>query len=498
MTEQAHWSSLIELLHPSGAPRAVRVIGSACPEGIALCPQRRDNRALRPDMVVLAPNDEEATNSDWLRQASHEASDLIDGDGLLYALARRPWRRSLLRLLQECELEIESIYLHHPSWPRTELLIPAEYHAISYAYSRLIHTDPNRRRAALAALRAPGALAVAVRLIGETGLVARRSGSQPSLSWLSEGIGQAGSTVAQASWRGQEGAVLLHAFTGKNAPSTIVKVWLSETGLDAFEREVDGLELAARTVAGAGNRVPVLVRQGMLNGRPYLVESVLRGEKAAEILGRDPSRLLDALSGITAWLGEWGAKSLTTRLFSADDLERFALAPARALRGELGMGKAYEARLRALGERLIAQPTPSVAAHGDLTMVNVLVDKRGQLSVIDWETASAAGLPLMDFYYAAVDAVAATTGYADRVAAWESCFGHGGEQEELVRALERCLADMIGVNDDLLMFSFHACWLHHALLERRETAKAAPREFLDIAHRAASSLLERASGSRGP
>jgi hypothetical protein len=491
--------SLIELLHPDGVVDSVRVIGSACRDELVLCPQDQGRPSSVAGLVVLAPTHEEGADPDWLRAAVEEASQALRRNGVLYVLAERYWRGHALRLLRECGLLVEKVYLHHPRWPETHLLIPASFDAVAYAYSRLIHTNPTRRNLALTALSAPGALRIAAQLFAQTGLLARHPEAQPALKWLPEGSGEGRQAIVHASWRGPSGAVLLHALTRDSEAAAIAKVWLSEAGTEAFSREMSGLRLAESTNGAAGATVPHLLRHGDLRGRPYLVESVVTGEKAAEALGREPALLPAVLSQLADWLAHWNSVTARIHLVTEEEIERLALGPARMLAGELGFDGQYEAKLRELGGRMLARPARSVASHGDLTMVNVLIGENdGRLGVIDWEEASSDGLPLADWFYAAVDAVAATGGYRDRVAAWDACFGPHGAQRPLIASLQAPLAEVTGLNPDLVSFSFHACWLKHALGERRETAKAAPDEFLSIARRAAAALIHGPEGTGGP
>ena len=194
-----------------------------------------------------------------------------------------------------------------------------------------------------------------------------------------------------------------------------------------------------------------------MDGRPYLVESIVPGEKAAQVLVREPARLPAVLADVADWLGHWNARTAHVHLFGEAEIEQMALGPARALGEALGAGSDYEARLRQLGSRLLSEPSRTVATHGDLTMVNVLLDEGEGLGIIDWETASPAGLPLTDWFYAAVDAVAAVDGYRDRLQAWEDCFGEAGTRRELIASLQAKLADVVGLTPEIITFSFHAC-----------------------------------------
>ena len=53
-------SSLIELLHPNGFVRSVRIIGSACEDSSAFCPQPRGRQGGRVDLVLIAPTAKKA------------------------------------------------------------------------------------------------------------------------------------------------------------------------------------------------------------------------------------------------------------------------------------------------------------------------------------------------------------------------------------------------------------------------------------------------------
>ena len=125
-------------------------------------------------------------------------------------------------------------------------------------------------------------------------------------------------------------------------------------------------------------------------------------------------------------------------------------------------------------------PIPFVAAHNDLTMANLLQDRKEGLGVLDWETASETGLPLTDLYYALVDAVVATDGNSDRLAAFESCFSPGGEHRALLSQLQQRIIAGIGFPGELSFLCLHACWLQHAVNESNVAAASDARPFLQI------------------
>ena len=102
-------------------------------------------------------------------------------------------------------------------------------------------------------------------------------------------------------------------------------------------------------------------------------------------------------------------------------------------------------------------------------MWNVVVTGEHEpLGIVDWEAARIDGLPLVDLYYAIVDAVAAVDQYGDRAASWRACFEPGGRQVEMTHRLEDAVRRALPLSNDAVAACFHACWVHHAANERRQ------------------------------
>jgi aminoglycoside phosphotransferase (APT) family kinase protein len=190
----------------------------------------------------------------------------------------------------------------------------------------------------------------------------------------------------------------------------------------ALEPEAGALRELAPVAAEAGAAVPELVSY---DGR-VLVQSGVRGRPARRVLRADPAALGTTLADITTWLDGWG----------------------RATRRETAAGV-------------------SVAAHNDLTMANVLLGGARPVGVVDWGGASAAGIPLADFFYAAADAISACTDHVDRVAAFRRAFVGDGSEAQLVASCARRLAAGLGLDAAGVRSAFDACWEHHAGNEAR-------------------------------
>ncbi len=487
--------SVLELLHPLGYARTVRVIGRGY-EAPGLCPEGHDQAAGLADLVLLAPSADELAEPGWLEAAVEGAAGSLERDGVLYILAGRSRRSHLRALLARCKLKVASTIMHHQDWSGAETMVPLQPAPIAYAFSRLIPTHPLRRRLALGLIRLPGVLALAAALLPRVGLLVQRPEARPAAAWFTglPGLGEPISgVVVNTSWRGGDGAVLLHAVDAWPGEARgIAKTWLSGNGDDSVGREAEGLGDIGDRAGQFGVQVPRLLGRGRLGGRPFVAESAVVGEKAALFLRHDPRKLQALLTQLTEWLVAWNSATIQPRVLTEDILDGILLQPAAELLSQTDGYEAYRRQLQALASRVVGKEGPVVAAHGDLTMVNVLVDDAGRLGIIDWETGRPAELPLMDFFYAVVDAAAAVDDYRDRPAAFAECFAPAGRYRPLVAPLQQSCEQALGLSEDQVALSFHASWLKFALDERDESAKAAPDEFLQIVRHAATGRYERA------
>lgn len=190
-----------------------------------------------------------------------------------------------------------------------------------------------------------------------------------------------------------------------NGEGYIAKVAVHDGGRRRLRDHVAALETAARapwlTVALA-QRIPRVVRTGEAAGRFYSVETRLHGESGTCGLGR-PRWVATASRTAAEFLME-----LHTASRQGSDLGRVAwqdrFAPVMEEVGELvrrhGGDPAY-ARLRAgLEAALDGAAIPSVLAHGNFWIGNVLCDAEGRVTgVVDWDMAMNGGLPLVDLLY---------------------------------------------------------------------------------------------------
>jgi hypothetical protein len=272
------------------------------------------------------------------------------------------------------------------------------------------------------------------------------------LAWLTDDVDPCAVTIQMS----QHGDVRTSVV---RVGDTVAKVGAGSSVAPAGLGESEALRQVA---SRAGISTPAFVTETTLAGAPVVVETAVPGVRVSALIARDPSFAARVAEQLAAWLAEWNARTAVERTLTADVLQAELPDPDLA------------ARWRTLeGVR-----APAVAVHQDLTMTNVLVED-DRLGVVDWGSARTQGLPLVDFFYTAVDARAAADRYTDRVAALHACFAPDGDWFTRVATLEHRLRQRLDISAELADLAFHACWAQHAANEtrRRETG----RDFRELA-----------------
>ncbi|HEY5660899.1 MAG TPA: hypothetical protein VIR59_08945 [Gaiellaceae bacterium] len=297
--------------------------------------------------------------------------------------------------------------------------------------------------------RAGAKLLAGVGAFPSTTDVFRRPGARPLLSWLAA-LRQRRDTcsaVIVQSWRG-EGDAVVFRFAAAATPDLVVKI-----GPQA-PAEAAGLRNVAPSAGAAGADVPVAVADGLLGDAPMVAQTFVEGRSAFERVRGSVGRAESVLRGVAGWLERWNAATASPRPFGADDA-------ARLIRTAAELGGDVEAETRRVTAGCLGSAIPLVAAHNDLTAVNVLVGGPHGPAVVDWGAARSECLPLADLAYAAADLSAAVDGYHDRLASFERGSLDDVCSELLGRATRR-----LGLEDKVVDLCLHACWLHHAANER--------------------------------
>lgn len=482
--------TLLELLLPEGRAAGALVLGSGCP------PRLRPATSLTApaDLVLVVPTPQELAQDGWLEQAVATGSRQLAPDGLAYVVVPARRRRRARRLLYGNGLRAQDAMLHLPDVARSEHVVPVARVPMRHACRHVVPLLAWKRAAAGLLLGLGGGRLLAASA-PPVALVARRRDARPLLGWLSAliGAGEAGVRwpVIAASWRTGGPRVIVHPLPPAGAP---VVVKLARRGGRGLAAEAERLTRLGSGARGAGADVPLALRSGRVGDWDVLVQTRLEGDLLAPLLMRDPARLNRSLAAVCAWLEGWGARTAVRTPLTAALLDREVLRPAAALAPQLDGGADYLAHLRRLCAGAVGTTAPLTASHNDLTMWNVLVGGASPVGIVDWEVAQESTLPMRDFPYAVVDALAATRGYRDRPGAARAAFDPGGEHAAAVAALRRRQLRALDVAPGIAELSFHACWIGHALNEQAAAGGTLP--FRAIVQRLARRAADRPAAER--
>jgi hypothetical protein len=474
--------SPLELLHPDGIARRSIVLGSNCPT--LLLPNSCQVPADHADFALLAPTDAECRVRGWLEERVRMMAHKIAPDGIIYVLVPRRLRLRIMSLLRQYGLSVGPLIAHLPDWGLSRYLLPLNPIPAQYAFSKLLPIGPPKRHLAMMAFRFPGGENLLARMLPSVGLVARRPSARPLFNWLfnlGSEVHPPGSAIVCTGWRRQSGTAVLYRFSDGDAqPSTVAKMSLMTTLAVKDTNEAALINQLGPAARRAGARVPQPLFVEQINGHRVLLETAVSGQSLAALLAFKPSRLFDLMEHVTSWLERWNGSTKVIRSLDIELLNQELLAPAALLAPLLEQGEEYRQWLTIHCATATGIPVPLVATHNDLTMSNVLLDGQGSLGIVDWETCREEAFPLVDFFYAMADAVAATRGYTDRPKAFEACFSQGGIFAGAVARLHMRLMRSLEIPADVADLCFHACWLQHAADEHRVNEPSTRRRFLKI------------------
>jgi hypothetical protein len=464
-------TSPLQSVTPSGPAGRSLVIGSGCPASLAPA----DTQSADPfDLVVVAPGPAEGRDATWPIDAARRAAAAVATDGVVYVIAPARTRRPLVAELERTGLSSGVQFVHLPSFENTRVVAPVRTGPLRYALRQFAIGSRRKRLAAAAVLRLPGAL----RLVGARSDVAvalRRPSAPPLFAWLPDPTTDRTAVIVFPLSR-TNGALGFHEFaSGGRTPVAVDK--LLPSAADAAKRSTN-IDAACVHARAAGAHTPEVL--GSFPEIPLIRQSVVPGVPGHLLLDRRPQRLGSAVDAVGAWLARWHELTAEQLVVDRARLGEWIFEPLSELTDDLPADGGYEARLRRLCSRVEGRSVPLVWAHGDLTMSNVLLRRGGGLSVVDWETARPAQLPLHDLYYALADAAAATERYSNRVAAVRECFADGGRYVPMAARWRERMAGSVGIDHDAALLSFHACWLHHAAIERATQSVASERPFARI------------------
>jgi len=470
--------SPLELLHPDGIVKRVRVIGDGCPR--RLLPSFEMSVDERADLIILAPTEGEFRTRGWLRNVMLALNAKLAPDGLVYVMSPPPWRRTIERLLRSSGFRIDTHIGHFPNWESSRYLLPLNAISARYAFSNLFPTRWWKRQLTSGTLRIPGGGKFLANLLPYVSLVARRPGDRPLFHWLrqyDDDMEEVGSVIVSTSWRRRRGSIILHPLSGsKSIPSIVMKMGWKADGDFNPAIELTTLERLRPQAMCAGALVPETLFVNEIGKRPVVVQSAASGQSVAAILFSKPKHLFQVMKQVTAWLERWNLSTRFMRCLDSNFVDQELLTPAATLAPVIENGGEYRSWL---AERcaMIDATVPLVAAHGDLTMWNILLDTSGSLSVVDWEAARENSFPLVDFFYAMTDAVVMARSYG-RGKALRECFMPSGVYEREVKNLLIQVVRTVEIPRGFSDLCLHACFLRHAVNERQMSEPGEGQPFL--------------------
>jgi hypothetical protein len=405
-------------------------------------------------------------------------------DGVGYVLVPRLWRFGIAQDLGRCGLSVTTAFVHLPDWATSDDLIPLSLMPARYGVRELAIVRPWKQPLVLLGLQIPRVVEWLGRLLPAVGLVARKPGARPLFAWLSswgpQGFTPSAALVRSGGRRSHRSSVVFPFSGSAERPEWLAKLAMGVPGGDPLADEAATLTQLRPAACAAGARLPLVLHQGELGERRVCVQTIVRGQPVAQLLIAQPSRWSQIINQLAGWLKRWHVSTKTIRSLRPEEFTQHFLSPAARLAPFIPQSEAYRDWLEQRCRDLAGIPVPMVAAHNDLTMWNVLIERDTSLGIIDWETGRAQALPLADFFYASVDAAAATQGYADRLRAYQDCFTDVGCHALVAGKLKTELMQATDISVAWAELCQHGCWLQHALDELQSQPESASRPFLEI------------------
>jgi Ser/Thr protein kinase RdoA (MazF antagonist) len=486
--EEAVALSALEQFHPDGRAAVVQVVGSGA-VGVGLPAASTGTDGV--DLLVVAPSRSEARTNGWFDEVLEASRTKLTANAVVYVVADRRGRRRAHAALKRNSLRRIFAVAHVPDRRRTRYLVPLVDGIAAAGFRSMVAVWPRRRRALAFFLRIPGLNRVFELTAANVGLVTQPIGAGPPFRWLSRLRGvQVEPPVIAANGRDDDQFVLLAPYGAERGFVAKIRNGVAPE----LRSEAVNLDELGPAVRGAGARLPDARTIVSVDGRTVLVETVVPGTPVAPLLAGNPKAFDRVITVLVDWLEVWHRTTAAPRRPATGELDTYILEPADAIAPLLRDGKRYldflEQRCRAV-ERL---QVPFVAVHNDLTMFNVLLDET-RLALVDWEAAGDRGLPLTDFAYAMVDAVAATGRYEDRVQAFRDSFMSASRFSRSIATAQLRLVSELEIAPEVAELCLHACWLRHAANDQQRRAAQRDGSFVDIVAELAASVTSWTSSS---
>jgi len=239
-------------------------------------------------------------------------------------------------------------------------------------------------------------------------------------------------------------------------PTLVAKVPRRPGDNEGVRREAQVLHDLARHGEGRVSGVPVVVGTPQVGAHTVLIETALNGAPL------DPDRVAKNLPTAVKAGARFVGRLPVTRAAKDNDgwYARTIAVPLEELTELAPLGGQVADLVRRTHDLLAplrSVALPAVFEHADLSHPNLFLPGNGELQVVDWERASADGLPGHDliFYLQYLGESVAGAFTRDRqVSAFDQAFGPGGWTRGVVREhLQRR-----GVDPDLLPLLILVTW----------------------------------------
>lgn len=473
--------SALEQFHPDGRVAAVMIAGRGA-VGVALPTERTEDDHV--DLLVVAPSRAEARTPGWFDEVIAAARPKLAVNAVVYVVADRRARRRAVAALKRNGLHRVFAVAHVPDRQRTRYLVPLVGGVAAAGFRSMIAVWPRRRRALAFLVRLPGMTRALEVAAADVGLVAQPTGARPPFHWLSR-LRRAPVEPPVIAMNGRDDDRLVLLASGSHERAFVAKIRNGDAPeLRSESLNIDALGAAVRS---GGARVPDAHTIVPLEGRTLLMESIVPGTPVAPLLAGDRRAFDRVFSALVDWLEAWHRTTVALRKPSPGELDAYVLQPANAVAPLLRDGERYLAFLEERCRAVESLRVPFVAVHNDLTMFNLLIDET-HLGVVDWEAAADRGLPLTDFAYAAVDAVAATGHYKDRLGAFCESFMSDSRYSRAIAAAQLRLVSELEIAPEVAELCLHACWLQHGSNAQQRSALRRDDSFVNIVAELAASV----------
>ena len=272
--------------------------------------------------------------------------------------------------------------------------------------------------------------------------------------------------VGGASWRG--GRVHFAVVRRDGTPAMFARV--TRNAADAARHEAER-DLLARLAASAhfAAHVPEPLFFAEVGGRALLCERAARGRRLSNLPRLGPLSLergLEVALPLAVGLARAAAEEVSRARY-----ETLVLDPLRAFWLQAGGGRPeIDAVLAAVADAQGSRPR-SIVTHGDFIAKNIHVDREGRTVLIDWETATTQGLPLVDLcYFVTRWAYLSGPPWRDKIDRVRRFYARESPQRELARRSIASYCALLDLPATLIAPMQHLHFLYKARIKAETTS----------------------------